>query len=195
MRRVVGPPYSHLVYPAEPPSLSIYPSRLAARALAVASGLLLLAAPAAAQRTGTPPSDTSWIVQRVPLAQARKSLRTRDAQAAVLLMDTTLVLQFTDQGLSQLNASIRDSTSQDAGHRLIARMVASALGDMFDHGIAYNLRALRGAHVEGNRLVLEDLAGKRVLDRVELNGRDVMDDFSPAEASRFAAAVNRALGR
>jgi hypothetical protein len=28
---------------------------------------------------------------------------------------------------------------------------------------------------------------------VELNGRDVMNDFSPPEAARFAAAVNRAL--
>jgi hypothetical protein len=42
-------------------------------------------------------------------------------------------------------------------------------------------------------LVLEDRAGKRVFDQVEFNGRQVMDDFSPAEAERFAAAVNRAL--
>jgi hypothetical protein len=173
--------------------LSSHTARLAARALAFASGLLLLAAPAAAQRTVPPPCDTSCIVPRVPLTQAVTSLRTRDAQAAVLLTDTTLVLQFTDQGLSRMNASIRDSAPQDVGHRLLARMVGSALGELFDHGIAYNLRALRGARVEGNRLVLEDLAGKRVFDRVELNGRDVMNDFSPAEAARFAAAVNRAL--
>ena len=139
--------------------------------------------------------DTSWIVQRVPLARAATSLRTRDAQAAVLLMDTTLVLQFTDEGLSQMNASIRDSAPQDLGHRIFARMAGAALGEMFDHGIAYNLRALRSARVEGNRLVLEDLAGKRVFDHVNINGRDVMDDFSPAEASRFAAAVNRAIRR
>ena len=113
----------------------------------------------------------------------------------MLLMDTTLVLQFTDKGLSQMTAKIRDSVPQDIGNRFLARIVGSALSEMFDHGIAYNLRGLRGARVEGNRLVLEDLAGKRVFDRVEFNGRDVMDDFSPAEASRFAAAVNRALGR
>lgn len=171
------------------------PSRLAARALAVVSGLLMLAAPVTAQVTVTSGSDTSWIVQRVPLASAAASLRTRDAQAAVLLMDTTLVLQFTDEGLSRMNAGIRDSAPQDLGHRILARMVGSALGEMFDHGIAYNLRALRGAHVEGNRLVLENLAGKRVFDHVDINGRDVMDDFSPAEASRFAAAVNKAIRR
>ncbi len=175
--------------------MSIHASRLATRALAFASGALLLSVPAAAQRTAAAASDSSWIVQRVPLAQARKSLRTRDAQAAVLLMDTTLVLQFTDEGLSRMNASVRDSAPQGVGQRLLARMVGSALGELFDHGIAYNLRALRGAHVEGNRLVLEDLSGKRVFDRVEFNGRDIMNDFSPAEASSFAAAVNRALGR
>ena len=174
--------------------MSSHASCFAARALAFASGFLLLALPAAAQRTGTQTSDTSWIVPRVPLTQARKSLRTRDAQAAVLLMDTTLVLQFTDQAMSRMNASVRDSAPQDFGQRLIARVVGSALSEMFDHGIAYNLRALRGARVEGTRLVLEDLAGKRVFDRVELNGRNVMDDFSPAEASRFAAAINQALG-
>lgn len=168
-------------------------SRLAARALAVASALLLLAAPAAAQRAAAPPSDTSWIVPRVPLARAATSLRTRDAQAAVLLMDSTLVLQFTDEAMSRVNASIRDSAPEGVGHRLIARMLGSALGEMFDHGIAYDLRALRRARVEGNRLVLEDLDGNRVFDQVEVNGRDVMNDFSPAEAARFAAAVNRAL--
>ena len=173
--------------------MSSHASRFALRALAFAG--LLLAAPAAAQRTGTPPSDTSWIVPRASLAKARQSLRTRDDRAAVLLMDTTLVLQFTDEGLARMKANLRDSIPQDVGHRLLARMVGSALVEMFDNGIAYDLRALRGAHAEGSRLVLEDLAGKRVFDRVELNGHDVMDDFSPAEASRFADAINRALRR
>lgn len=178
-------------------------SRLASRTLALASGVLLSAAPAAAQRGGatsdapsiTTSTDTTWIVSRVPLARARESLRTQDAQAAVLLLDTTLVLQFTDEGLSRMKAGVRDSGPQGVGQRLIAQVVGSTLGTMFDHGIAYDLRGLRGARAEGSRLVLEDRAGERVFDRVELNGRDVMADFSPTEASRFAAAVNRALRR
>ena len=180
-----------------PPLMSNHTSRLAARALAVASGVLLLAAPLGAQTSVSVKvsKDSSWIVPRVPLRQAATSLRTRDAQAAVLLMDTTLVLQFTDEGLSKMNAGIRDSAPQDVGHRILARMAGAALGDMFDHGIAVDLRGVRGAHVEGNRLVLEDLAGNRLFEHVELNGHDVMDDFSPAEASRFAAAVNKAVRR
>ncbi len=180
-----------------PPPMSVTASRLAARALAVASSVLLLAAPLSAQTSVSVSvnSDSSWIVPRVPLARAATSLRTRDTQAAVLLMDTTLVLQFTDEGLAKMNSGIRDSAPQDFGHRILARMAGAALGEMFDHGIAYDLRSLKGAHVEGNRLVLEDLAGNRLFEHVELNGHDVMDDFSPAEASRFAAAVNKALRR
>lgn len=71
-------------------------------------------------------------------------MRTRDAQAVMLLTDTTLVPQLTDEGLSRMNASVRDS-------------------------------ALRGARVEDTRLMLEDLTGRRVFDRVEFNGRDVMN--------------------
>lgn len=172
--------------------LRAYASRLA-RAFAVTIGVLLLAAPAVAQRSAMSPSDSSWIVTRVSLTQARNTLRTRDAQAVILLLDTTIVLQFTEEGLARMTSTIRDSAHQDLGRGLLARMVGSAFGALFDHGIAHDVRSLRGAGVDGNRLVLETLAGKRVFDRVELNGRDVMNDFSPADAERFAAAVNRAL--
>lgn len=175
--------------------MSIRISRFAARALVVTASVALLATSADAQGTAKTSSDTSWIVQRVPLTRAASSLRTRDAQAAVLLMDTTLVLQFTDEGLQRMKAGTRDSTPQELGARIFARMMGAALGELFDHGIAYDLRALRSARVEGNRLVLENLAGKRIFDNVEVNGRDVMDDFSPAEAARFAAAVNKAIRR
>jgi hypothetical protein len=49
--------------------------------------------------------------------------------------------------------------------------------------------------VDGSRLILENQAGERVFEDVDVNGRHVMDDFSPAEAERFAAAVNRAIRR
>src|SRR5690349_4079599 len=94
---------AHHPYPAQPAPMSIQPSRLATHALAIASGLLLLATPATAQRADASRADTSWIVPRVPLGKAATSLLTRDAQAAVLLMDTTLVLQFTDEGLHRMN--------------------------------------------------------------------------------------------
>jgi hypothetical protein len=137
------------------------------------------------------PDSVSWIVPRQPLGVADATLRTTDRTVAVLLMDTTLVLQLTDRGLDRMSDDVAREPS--AGGRILARMIGAALTGMFDHGIAYRLSALGSARADGSRLVLEDRAGKRVFDKVELNGRNVMDDFSPAEAERFAAAVNRAL--
>src|SRR5215203_5690063 len=164
--------------------------------LALAAALLLGAAPGAPAQTkisvhADAPDSISWIVPRQPPGVADATLRTTDRRVAVLLMDTTLVLQLTDRGLDQMSDDI--SREPSAGGRFLARMIGAALTGMFDHGIAYRLSALRTARADGSRLVLEDRGGQRVFDQVEMNGRNVMDDFSPAEAERFAAAVNRAL--
>ena len=164
--------------------------------LGLAAALLLGAAPAASGQTSISvhaPDSISWIVPRQPPGVAEATLRTTDRRVAVLLMDTTLVLQLTDRGLDQMSDDIAREPSAGTGGRILARMIGAALTGMFDHGIAYRLSALRSARADGSRLVLEDRDGRRVFDQVEMNGRQVFDDFSPAEAERFAAAVNRAL--
>ena len=163
-----------------------------------AAALLLAAAPRSSAQTSVSmhadaPDSVSWVVPRQPLGVADATLRTTDRRVAVLLMDTTLVLQLTDRGLDQMSDDVAREPTANAGGRILARMIGAALTGMFDHGIAYRLSALRSARAEGSRLVLEDLGGRRVFDQVEMNGRQVMDDFSPAEVERFAAAVNRAL--
>ena len=37
--------------------------------------------------------------------------------------------------------------------------------------------------------------GEKMLDNVEVNGRQVMEDFDPANAKRFATAVNAAIAK
>jgi hypothetical protein len=173
--------------------------RVTTLALAVGGCLLLVAPrPAAAQHSvrinADAPDSVAWIVPRQPLGIAESTLRTRDRHAAVLLNDTTIVLQLTDRGLANVSDRI-DDDAKSAGARILARMLGAGLVELLDHGIAYRLSALRGAREEDGRLVLEDHQGKRVFDQVEVNGRLVMDDFSPGEARRFAEAVNSAIRR
>ncbi len=174
------------------------PNRRIRPALLLASSLVLLsAAPAHAQSVSihADHGDSTWIVARVPLAGAPARLATRDGQVALVLLDTTLVLQLTDAGLRQLQSSIRDSAPAGLGQRFVQQMVGAALGSMFDHGIASPLSSIRRARADGTRLVLEGRDGHRVFANVEINGRDVMNDFSTVEATEFAARINRALPR
>ena len=170
------------------------------RARAAGVGLLLAtAAPATAQLQVSArvhaPDSVAWVVPREPLGIADATLRNRDRTVAVLLNDTTLVLQLTDRGLDRINHEISSDSTSGIGSRFLARLLGAGVVGLLDHGIAHRLSALRAARVEGTRLVLENLEGERVFADVDVNGRPVMDDFSAAEAARFAAAVNDAIRR
>lgn len=137
--------------------------------------------------------SASWVVPRQPLAAAAAVLRTRDRHTALLLTDTTLVLQLTNGGRYHVSNAVSGEPAQSTVGRVFSRMLGAGLFELLEHGIAIRLSALREARAEGTRLVLEDRQGNRVFDSVEFNDRNVMDDFSPAEAERFAAEVNRAI--
>jgi hypothetical protein len=168
--------------------------------LAIATALLLVLPGSAAAQHPSAGYDAgadsvSWLAPREPLECAKAILRTRDRQVALLLTDTTLVLQLTDAGLEHVAGSIGATPTGGPGAGVLARILGAGVAVLLDHGIAYRLTALRGARVEGGHLVLEDYAGNRVFENTEVNGRRVMHDFPPAEAERFAAAVERAIGR
>jgi hypothetical protein len=77
---------------------------------------------------------------------------------ALLLTDTTVVLQLTDRGLNQMRTQLSEDAQGTSGG-VLARMLGAGLGELLDHGIAYRLSALRGARADGGRLVLEDHGG------------------------------------
>lgn len=174
--------------------------RSAALALVLAAAPLLHAAPAAAQRSLSMHADTdstARIIPRVPLSYADASLRTRDRQVALLLTDTDVVLQLTDRGLSGVSADIRhgdaNGEAQGLGSRILAHMLSAGVGELLNHGIAAPLSTLRRARVDGSRLVIENRDGADLFADVEVNGKQPMEEFSPADARRFADAVNRAI--
>jgi hypothetical protein len=167
-----------------------------ARTLAFCAALLLGAAPAGAQPgTASHPAteESPRVVRRQPLSDARAALRTRDRAAALLLTDSTVVLQLTTAGLRRVENDVSGDPS--AGGRVLARMLGAGVGRLLDHGLAYPLAALREARVRDGRLVLLDHQGNPVFSTVEMNGSFVLDEFAPAEARAFSTAVNRAIAR
>jgi photosystem II stability/assembly factor-like uncharacterized protein len=162
--------------------------------LCLAIAPLLLAPHAAeAQRTAPRGDSISWVAAREAPERARQALLTRDRHAAVLLTDSTVVLQLTDAGLRHTGRSIREDTASGVGGALLRSVLGGMVTGLLDHGIAHRLSALSDARAEGGRLVLVGHDGEPVFGRVEMNGRNVMEDFAPAEAERFAAAVRRAI--
>ena len=167
--------------------------RLALRTTGAAVLLALGAVTAHAQSSrNTSTSDSaSFIVPRRGPQGADRALATRDGDVALILRDSVVVLQLTDDGMRRLFAN--DTVSRGVGGAMAAAIVRAGVSEMMNHGIAYRLSALRGAHASGSRLVLESRDGTHVFEDASLNGRRPMTDFHPAEAERFAAVVRRAI--
>src|SRR6476646_340674 len=72
------------------------------------------------------PDSVAHVVDRERPRDARFAIVSRDGQAQLLLMDTTIVAQMTDRGLARLNSHEATDSVKGTGNRILARMV---LGD------------------------------------------------------------------
>jgi hypothetical protein len=141
------------------------------------------------------PDSVAHIVDRERPDDARFSIVSRDGQAQLLLMDTTIVAQMTDRGLARMSSRQATDTIQGTANRLFARMALGALMPLFDHGIAYHLRDLADARYEDGRLLLLRRNGDEVFRDVEIGKGPLMESFFPDDAKAFAARARAARAR
>jgi hypothetical protein len=154
---------------------------------------------AATTRSGTvrisdSPDSVARLVPRVPLTAASFAITTLDGHTALLLRDTTIVLQLTDQGLEEIGRSTADE-EQDFLKALLGSMLRGGLRMLLDRGLEYSLADLREARYERGRLVLESRRGNEIFENVEIEGRQLMESFSERDARAFARRVNAARAR
>jgi hypothetical protein len=144
------------------------------------------------------PDSVAHVVDRATAGQARFAIFSRDGQAALLLMDTTIVVQMTDRGLARMSSKEATDTIKGTANRLFARMALGALTPLFDHGIAYHLRDLADARYADGRLQLLRANGEEVFGTTEIGHGPLMESFYPEDAKAFAARAHAArvhLGR
>ena len=171
------------------------------RSILLASLVLSIATTARAQDSASMhvsvhvPDSVAHVTERVPPSEARFAIVSRDGQAALLLMDTTIVAQMTDRGLARINARETTDTITGAVNRMVARMALGALVPLFDHGVAYHLRDLADAKYADGRLQLIRANGEEVFRDVEIGKGPLMESFSAEDAKAFAARARAARGR
>ena len=144
------------------------------------------------------PDSVAHVVDRERPESAVFYIVSKDGNAQLLLMDTTIVAQMTDRGL--LRVSSRDATDSIKGTagRIFARMALGALTPLLDHGIAYHLRDLSDARYDDGRLQLLRANGDEVFRDTEVGKGPLMESFSEKDARAFAARARNAraqLGR
>jgi hypothetical protein len=174
---------------------TVFSSRLALAAS-------IIAAPAAgAQDSATMhvtvdvPDSIAHVVDREQPHRARFAIVSRDGQAALLLMDTTIVAQMTDRGLAKMNSRETTDSIKGTVNRMFARMALGALQPIFDHGVAYHLRDLADAKYADGRLQLIRANGEEVFRTTEVGKGPLMESFWPDDAKAFASRARAARAR
>jgi hypothetical protein len=141
------------------------------------------------------PDSVAHIVDREPTARSRFAIVSRDGQAQLLLMDTTIVAQLTDRGLARMDSHEATDSIKGTANRIFARMAIGALIPLFDHGIAYHLRDLGDARYADGRLMLLRGNGDEVFRDVEVGKGPLMESFSRADAVAFAERAKAARAK
>ena len=162
--------------------------------------LAALAAPAAYAQGGMRisvhvPDSVAHVVDRQSPAAARFGIVSRDGSAALLLLDTTIVAQLTDNGLARMNSREATDTIKGSVDRLLARMALGALQPLFDHGIAYHLSDMGDAEYSEGRLKILRRTGEEVFRDVEVGKGPLMESFAPDDAKAFARIARAAKRR
>jgi hypothetical protein len=171
------------------------------KSILVGSLVLTIAATARAQDSSSMhvsihvPDSVAHVTERESPSRARFAIVSRDGQAALLLMDTTIVAQMTDRGLARVNARETTDTIKGAVNRMFARMALGALVPLFDHGVAYHLRDLADAKYADGRLQLLRANGEEVFRDTEIGKGPLMESFSADDAKAFAARARAARAR
>ena len=135
--------------------------------------------------------SVSFVLARRGPYLGEPAIRTLSGEAELILRDSVVILQLSDYGLDHLFDGDRET--RRGGSRILMAMVKAGVSGLLDHGVAYRVSALRRAYADGNRVVLLDLAGNRVFETTNYNDHHPMEEFSPAEARRFAKAVQRSI--
>ena len=138
------------------------------------------------------PDSVAHIVDREQPSQSRFYIVSKDGNAQLLLMDTTIVAQLTDRGLAHISSREATDSIKDTGKRILARMTLGALTPLLDNGIAYHLRDLADARYEDGRLELLRANGDEVFRDVEMGHGPLMESFAESDAKAFAARARSA---
>lgn len=159
------------------------------RSLVLPLALAALAAPLSAQQRDAS-QDSARVLDRLEMDDADETLVTRRGDVALLIAGSDLVVQFTDAGLEELEAEEPedDDESDSLAYRLMKSMLRAGMRELFDNALAVPIADIGRAEVVDSRLVLENHDGEPVFD-LEVNDRDVMDDFEPEAAREFAREI------
>jgi len=163
--------------------------------------LLLISFPlhSAAQDSGTfitSNQTEAEIVPRYPDDDAEYHITTKEKSVTLLLSNSAIYLQFTDNYLEEIADDIRGKNeSDDSDHfgAVLRSAISSGVQTLLDRAITVPLNEIEEIYYENGRLVIINRNGEEIFEDAEVDDVLIMEDFSRRDARHFVAEAEKRM--
>lgn len=124
------------------------------------------------------------------------AMTTREGSVELLVDDDDIFIQFSDQFLSELKDEIEEDDDFEEASvfaDLLKSMITSGVRSLLDHSLVIPIYEISDVYYEDGRLHIIDQEGDEIFDDLEIEGKDVMEDFSRRDANRFINIVEKRM--
>jgi len=140
--------------------------------------------------------NKSEIITRVQPAEAEFMITNRENSVDLVLTSESVVVQFTDDFLDELEKEIEhENSAPDESHLadIIRSAVSSGVRTMLSKAISVPYSEIESIHYEYGRIILMDKNGEELFTNLEVSDTDIMEDFKRRDAKRFVSKAERKL--
>ena len=163
--------------------------------------LLLISYPqlSAAQDSGTfitSNQTEAEIVPRYPKSDAEYHITTQENSVTLLLTNSAIYLQFTDDYLEKIAEEIRGKSEPDDSTHFAAVLrsaLSSGVQTLLDRAITVPLDEIEEIYYKNGRLVIVNRNGEDMFKEAEVEDVLIMEDFSRRDARRFVAESEKRM--
>lgn len=135
-------------------------------------------------------------MDRLSESDAIRFITNNDESVNLIVTETGIAIQFSDQFMKKLEDEINSDdgdTDNSAFAKAIKSMVSSGVSSILDHAILIPFYEIGSVSYTNGRIVITDVDGNEIFEDMEINDKQVMEDFSGRDSRRFVADTEKRL--
>lgn len=149
-----------------------------------------------AQQFSTSSDLDADIVPRLSVKDAELAISNQDHSVDLLLTDDAIAIQFTENYLKGIAEDIEGSdNSHDSASfaQIFKEVISKSVHTLLDRAISIPLNEIEQITYENGRIVIINKNNEELFDELEINDKQVMEDFSRRDARRFIAEAEKRM--
>lgn len=136
------------------------------------------------------------ITDRLDIKDSEYGMTTQEGSVDMMLTNSSIIIQFSDRFLADLDDEIRSEADVDEASVLaevITSMVSSGVHSLLNRAIEIPIYEIKEVYYNDGRLHIIAHDGEEIFDELEIDDVNIMEDFSRRDARRFVSEAERRM--